>query len=88
MSIEQLVSLMMITERPAKKRVQLDLNDEQYTRLTKLKEKTTEVNGTFVAVVDTSLRLYEFLLMLKDEGSEFVIRQADGKEINTRSLFE
>lgn len=94
MSIEQLVNLatqettIEKTWRPNTRRVQLDLKTEQYARLLSLKEKTMAVDGTFTAVVDTALRLYEMLIDLKAEGSEFFIKEADGTIINTRSLFE
>jgi hypothetical protein len=61
----------------AVKRVQLDLPEKAYERLSSLKEKTEATS--LAEVVKNALRLYEEVISQADAGSKFQVVEPDGK---------
>lgn len=61
----------------SKTRVQLDLTPRAMTMLTELKEKMEA--STYAEVIKAALKLYDGLITEVDRGSEFLIRDKDGR---------
>ncbi len=66
----------------AKTRVQFDLSARAMDRLNELKEKTEATS--YAEVVKNALKLYDGLIEEVERGSEFLIRDKDGKVIPFR----
>jgi hypothetical protein len=60
-----------------KSRVQLDLTPRAMALLTELKEKTDA--ATYAEVFKNAMKLYDGIISEIDRGSEFLIRDKDGK---------
>jgi hypothetical protein len=63
--------------RNIKSRVQLDLTPRAMALLTELKEKTDA--ATYAEVFKNAMKLYDGIISEIDRGSEFLIRDKDGK---------
>lgn len=62
-----------------KKRVQLDLEEDQIAQLDKLKVRSRSTSRA--EVVKNSLRLYEWFLAQKDDGWEIALVKDDEEKI-------
>lgn len=60
-------------------RVQLELPEKSMARLKLLKDKTEA--ASYAEVIKNALRLYESVLQRQDEGQQFFLKDADGKEV-------
>jgi hypothetical protein len=65
-----------VTQFP-KTRVQLDLTPRAMAILTELKEKTDA--STYAEVIKNAMKLYDGLITEVERGSEFLIRDKDGR---------
>jgi hypothetical protein len=65
-------------------RVQMDLSDRSWERLKKLKHLSEATH--YADVMKEALKLYEFLMLEDEQGSEFFVRRKDG-EIMPIKLF-
>lgn len=63
--------------RQAKTRVQLDLSPRAMALLAELKEKTDA--ASYAEVLKNAMKLYDGLISEVERGSEFLIRDKDGK---------
>lgn len=63
--------------RQAKTRVQLDLSPRAMALLAELKEKTDA--SSYAEVLKNAMKLYDGLISEVERGSEFLIRDKDGK---------
>jgi hypothetical protein len=57
----------------ANRRVQMDLSDKSFERLSKLKEKLEAVSYT--EVMKDALRLLEYVVELDDAGAKFMVSE-------------
>ena len=58
-------------------RIQFDVSSKAMERLARLKEKI-EANS-YAEVVKNALRFYEALILETEKGSQFLVRDKDGK---------
>ncbi|MDA8248713.1 MAG: hypothetical protein M0Z28_05985 [Rhodospirillales bacterium] len=63
--------------RQAKTRVQLDLSPRAMALLAELKEKTDA--ASYAEVLKNAMKLYDGLISEVERGSEFLVRDKDGK---------
>lgn len=74
-----------MAEEKNTKRVQLELPEKAYNRLTALKDKTEA--ASYAAVIASALKLYEALVDDAEKGGELFLKTADGGEVKIKPIF-
>jgi uncharacterized protein YutD len=59
------------------KRVQMELSNNSFERLNRLKEATEA--PSYTEVMNDALRLFEYVIGEEEKGSKFLIESQDGK---------
>lgn len=60
-------------------RVQLELSERPFKRLTELKEKTEATS--YAEVIKNALRLYEFFISTQENGKRILLQDSNGEAV-------
>jgi hypothetical protein len=75
----------MKSEQKNSTRVQLELPDQSFERLKRLKDKTEA--ASYAEVMKNALRFYEALILEADAGNEIFVQQKSGDKLILKPVF-